>query len=74
MVSDTPRLRELVLSTVRASGEYGRTCDEIETQLGLRHQTISARVTELRNLGWIVDCGRRRLTRSNRNAAVWVAV
>jgi transposase len=69
---DGPKLRELVLFTIRASGHRGMTCDEIEQILDMRHQTISARVNELRNGGWIVDSGIRRPTRSNRNAVVWV--
>lgn len=70
---DAPRLRELVLFTVRAAGERGMTCDEIELHLDMRHQTISARVNELRNGEWIRDSGERRVTRSNRKAVVWVA-
>lgn len=73
MVNDAPRLRELVLFTVRAAGDRGLTCDEIELHLDMRHQTISARVHELRNGEWIRDSGQRRLTRSNRKAIVWVA-
>jgi hypothetical protein len=73
MSRDAPRLRELVLFTVRASGTRGMTCEEIETHLDMRHQTISARVNELRNGEWIKDSGARRYTRSNRRAVVWVA-
>jgi hypothetical protein len=70
---DGPRLRELVLFTIRAAGSRGLTCDEIELHLDMRHQTVSARVYELREGGWIADSGERRPTRSNRRATVWVA-
>lgn len=50
----------------------GLTCDQVEQTVGKSHQTISARVNELRDKGWIVDSGRRRKTRSNRSAIVWV--
>ncbi len=73
VAADTPRLREMVLFAVRATGDQGMTCDEAEMLLGMRHQTISARFTELRDGGWIRDSGQRRRTRSLRNAAVWVA-
>lgn len=50
----------------------GATCDEIETVLGLSHQTASARVTEAKARGEIVPNGKRRPTRTGRQAAVYV--
>jgi hypothetical protein len=50
----------------------GLTVDQLEFLLNGRHQTISARVNDLVNKGWVVDSGKRRKTRSNRNAIVWV--
>jgi hypothetical protein len=49
----------------------GMTCDEVEHQLNRTHQSISARVNQLRDTGWIVDSGTRRNTRSGRKAIVW---
>mgnify|MGYP001814868200 CR=1 FL=1 len=49
----------------------GLTCDQIEQLVDGRHQTISARVNELRDKGWIMDSGNRRKTRSGRPAIVW---
>jgi predicted transcriptional regulator len=51
----------------------GRTCDEIETDLCLRHQTASARISELLASGRIIRTKMRRATRSGRNASVVVA-
>lgn len=51
----------------------GRTCDEVEDQLRMRHQTASARIRELYLKGLLFDSGERRRTRSNRSAVVWVA-
>ena len=50
----------------------GATCDEIERATGMRHQTASARVRELREKGHIKDSDKRRRTRSGRQAIVWV--
>jgi predicted transcriptional regulator len=50
----------------------GMTCDEVELLMDGRHQTISARVNELRDKGWIKDSGRKRKTRSGRQAIVWI--
>jgi hypothetical protein len=50
----------------------GLTCDEIELLMNGKHQTISARVNELRDKGWIKDSGRKRKTRSGRQAIVWI--
>lgn len=66
-------LRTLVLKRIRRSGKRGMTCDEVEVQLDLRHQTASARVRELFVKGQIIDSGERRTTRSGRAAVVWVA-
>ena len=49
----------------------GMTCDEVEESLEMRHQTASARIKGLRDVGRIIDSGRRRPTRSGRNAAVY---
>lgn len=48
----------------------GRTCDEIESDLGLRHQTASARISELLASTRIVRTKIRRATRSGRGASV----
>jgi hypothetical protein len=51
----------------------GLTADQVQQRLSGSHQSISPRVTDLRNKGWIVDSGRRRRTRSGRKAIVWEA-
>ncbi len=62
-----------VVGFVRGRGERGATSDEIEVELGLPHQTVSARITEAKASGALVLSGARRLTRSGRRAAVLVA-
>lgn len=62
-----------VLAEIRRSGIIGRTDDEIEYQLGMRHQTASARRNDLVARGMIEDSGRTRRTSSGRKATVWVA-
>ncbi len=52
----------------------GRTDDEIEQALNMRHQTVSARRRELVLAGKVVDSGRTRKTRSGCKATVWVTV
>lgn len=63
-----------IVATIRASGGYGKTCDELEVILGLPHQSVSARITDLQSAGAIVDSGQRRPTRSGRAARVYVLV
>jgi hypothetical protein len=53
--------------------QKGRTADELIVELNRGHATVSARVNELANAGWIVDSGIRRKTRSGREAVVWFA-
>lgn len=62
-------LRRAVLTCF---GTTGRTCDEVEVLLDLRHQTASARIRELVMLGFLKDSGERRATRSGRQARVYV--
>lgn len=56
-----------ILRYLYVSGD--RTVDEIEQGLGMRHQSASARVNELRDCGWIVALPQQtRSTRSGRQA------
>lgn len=65
-------LKSRVLAFVRETN--GATVDEAEVKLGLLHQTVSARMRELYQAGLVTDKGRRRMTRSGRNAIVWELV
>jgi hypothetical protein len=51
----TRQIRELL----RGRPE-GLTCREIEVELDMSHQTVSARLSELKQSGMIADTGRRR--------------
>lgn len=55
---------------------YGKpcTCDEVEVDLGLKHQTASARIKWLKDNGYAYDTGVRKQTRSKRMAAVIAVV
>lgn len=48
----------------------GMTCEEVEIELGMKHQTCSARFTDMKRLGWIMWCGERP-TESGRAAGIW---
>jgi DNA-binding MarR family transcriptional regulator len=50
----------------------GLTVDQLEQRLARSHQSVSARVNQLMELGWIRDSDVRRPTRSGRRAIVWV--
>lgn len=76
--------RAHVLAAIRASGTRGKTCDELEEELGTRHSSTSSRIWELKAdpssrysveggpLIW--DSGNRRRTRSGHYATVWTAI
>lgn len=66
-------LRAKVHLHVQAKGTDGATCDEIERELGLRHQTASARMRELEIRKLLKKTENRRRTQSGRYAAVYVA-
>jgi len=61
-------MRAAIVARLRSRGEH--TCDELEVVLGLRHQTASARCSELLAMGSIERTGYTRETRSGRKAAV----
>lgn len=63
-----PTLLQRVCKRIRQSPA---TCDEVERDLNLKHQTTSARIRQLVQLRIIEDSGIRRMTRSGRNAIVW---
>jgi hypothetical protein len=56
-----------------AVGQPGRTTDELIVRTGKGHASVSARVNELANAGWIVDSGKTRKTQAGLDAIVWVA-
>lgn len=68
------RLRGMVFALVKQRARFGATCDEVEIELQLRHQTASARLRELVLAGAIEDTGRRRDTRSHRKARVYCTI
>lgn len=63
------RMQARILELMGPGG--GWTCDELEIATGYSHQSCSARVRELVQLGRIVDSGDRRKTRGNRPARVY---
>jgi hypothetical protein len=66
------RLEATVLRSISASGDFGRTDDELERITMLTHQTVSARRRGLVQKGRVVDSGTQRATRSGRKATVWI--
>lgn len=66
-------LRGQVLAHIRKCGYDGATDDESQVDLGMNPSTQRPRRIELWRAGFIVDSGRRRMTRGNRMAVVWVS-
>jgi Fic family protein len=66
---DKSAVRDLIEKFIRERGTKGATCDEIEAKLKMRHQTVSARITEMKRSGVLIKLGTRN-TRSGRKAAV----
>lgn len=64
--------RLIVLRMIKARGDRGSTCEEAEHALGMLHQSCSARIKELHDMGVIYVDG-SRLTVSGRAARVYKA-
>lgn len=60
-----------IVRHMRRNYPAGYTVDYLEEVLGGRHQTVSARVHELRKAGWIRTSGVTAKTRSGRDAEVY---
>ena len=67
-------LRAGVLAALRGAGAGGGTDEQIQHWLGLDPSTARPRRVELVQAGLVRDSGQTRLTRSGRQATVWVAV
>ena len=63
-------LRELALATIAEHPE-GVTHGELAELTGKRHYSIAPRVTELVEMGWVMDSHRRRPTDTGSPAIVW---
>jgi hypothetical protein len=65
--------RAWIYKEIKRAGQKGRTCEEIESRLHLRHQSASARIRELVLFGDVKILGTRENS-SGRQARVYVAV
>jgi hypothetical protein len=75
ILDSVSRIRRMVLEVIRKQGKHGATRDEILQVLeryGIKHQTVTARASELKDGGWIWELEEKRLTRSGRPAYVLV--
>lgn len=66
-------IQKVCLHEIIASGTIGMTQQELEDKFLMIASTIRTRVSELCRLGYVVDSGRKRKTRSGRNAIVWIS-
>lgn len=64
--------RHEAFSLIQAAGARGLTDDELESNSGRSHQTMSATRNSLLADGVIVDSGQRRPTRYGNPAIAWV--
>lgn len=64
--------RSYILSVIEGSGR-GLTMEEIAFTSGVRLQSICGRLSELKQMGLVVDSGTRRKTTSGSLAVVWKA-
>lgn len=68
----TGTLRALALARIFDAGSEGLTHGELAEVTGKNHYSIAPRVTELVDLGWVIDSGQRRKTALGSPAIVWI--
>ena len=64
-------IRDQIAQVIFAAGVRGMTCEEVENETGIKHQTASARISELNHARRIYDTGDRRNTESGSKARVY---
>lgn len=69
-----PIQRQRVLDALVDAGVAGLTDEQTARELGEPRDTTSRRRGDLRDMGYVVDTGRRRKTSRNRDAIVWRAL
>lgn len=60
-----------IIRALHQRGRKGGTKDELGADTGLEPVQVARRMAGLRESGAVVDSGRRRKTRSGRDATVW---
>ena len=63
-------LYDRVLNCIYDNGSM--TCDEVEVEIGGRHQSVSSRIRKGVQDGYLVNSGAKRKTRTGRKAIVWM--
>jgi len=63
-------LYDRVLNCIYDNGSM--TCDEVEVEIGGRHQSVSSRIRKGVQDGYLVNSGAKRKTRTGRKAIVWI--
>jgi hypothetical protein len=71
VMDDTEAMRRRIMQLIRELGPT--TCDAVEVELTMKHQTASARIRDLVKQGLLVDSGLKGRTRSGCEAIRWVA-
>jgi predicted HTH transcriptional regulator len=66
------RREQQICEYIKTNG--GATSCEVETSLGLLHQSASPAITKLKKAGYIVNTGKRRRRDTGRKAIVWRVV
>jgi len=74
MVKPSRNQRQRVWEHIHCFGGTGKTCHEVEEEIGIIHGSCASRIWELREMGRIERTGRTRTTPTGREADVYIAV
>ena len=73
-----PVQKKIITAVARGmlEGDFGRTCEEIELEYGLKHQTVSACITAMHTepAPILRESGYKRFTVSDNHAIVWTII
>lgn len=72
MESKSKRLQ--ILDVLRAAGDDGLTCEQIEIAAGVSHPTATGRLHDLRKAGLVLSTSLKRETSKGNMATIYVAM
>lgn len=72
MESKSKRMQ--ILDVLRAAGDDGLTCEQIEIAAGLSHPTVTGRLHDLRKAGFVLSTSLKRETSKGNKATIYVAM
>lgn len=71
---ETRSIRLRIYDALRAAGDDGLTCEQVEQVVGVSHPSATGRLHDLRKAGLVISTSFKRVTSKGNEATVYVAM